>query len=237
MTRNQIAYWELTENKRSHLANERENQRTHKAQESETNRHNLATESEINRHNLATEDLTQQQIRNNYEISLKQAAETERSNRAREFQNYQNYLENARAARKQEKLEQSRIDLGYYQAGVSYASVREQQRHNMANEDYQLADLGMRTKNNYILANQGQQKIDETIRSNLANEAQRHQDTMLTYAQRTTQASGSISEQERHNVATEEETKRHNIWNDILETIKTADKVGTNVYKQIQGRW
>lgn len=81
MTRNQIAYWEMMENRRSNLAKERE-----------TNRSNLANERETNRSNLAREAET---MRNNLVVS----AETNRANLAREAETNRNNLINESIAK------------------------------------------------------------------------------------------------------------------------------------------
>jgi C4-dicarboxylate-specific signal transduction histidine kinase len=55
MTRNQIAYRELKETRRSNRAREEETNRANIAKETEENRSNTAQEAETNRHNVAAE--------------------------------------------------------------------------------------------------------------------------------------------------------------------------------------
>lgn len=105
MTRNQIEYWNLQENKRHNVTTE-----------AETGRHNLATEQETGRHNRATEGIDlgklNESIRHNKmteNISLSSLAETQRHNIATEG------------------LTGMNINLGYSQ-------LAEAQRHNTAVE-------------------------------------------------------------------------------------------------------
>lgn len=69
MTRNQIEYWGLKENKRHNQVSEGEINRHNVATEridlgklQETNRHNVVTENETHRHNVRTEDQTDRQL-------------------------------------------------------------------------------------------------------------------------------------------------------------------------------
>lgn len=76
MTTNQLKYWTLEEDKRSHRAQETETNRANIMKERETERSNKAKELENKRSNLAKE------------------SETARANRAGESIKYQEYLWN-----------------------------------------------------------------------------------------------------------------------------------------------
>lgn len=116
MTRNEIAYQQFVENRRSNMANERETNRSNVAREAETYRSNTAKEFETNRHNLATEDL-----------------------------GYKNYEETKRHNFSMEDLGFAQLGLGYSQLGetrqhnrttetLSQLSNIEQQRANRERE-------------------------------------------------------------------------------------------------------
>lgn len=105
MTKNQIAYNELLEAKRSNIARETETARSNRANETETHRANVTRETETARHNQQSESLgfaqleeTKRSNRANESIKAYTAqtdrsalAENMRANLAREEQNYLNY--------------------------------------------------------------------------------------------------------------------------------------------------
>lgn len=87
MTRNQIEYWKLQEDKRSNQARETETHRANFVNEgltrtglAETGRHNRATEGEQHRTNVANELLKQQSVN----TEKGKLAEQQRSNKAQE---------------------------------------------------------------------------------------------------------------------------------------------------------
>jgi hypothetical protein len=106
MTQNQINYWRLQEEKRSHLATESETQRSNLAKEAENYRSNLAKETETHRSNVvnegvafgnlnesvrshtAQEDIANRELSELMRHQLVTEAETNRSNIARELENY-----------------------------------------------------------------------------------------------------------------------------------------------------
>lgn len=177
MTRNQIEYWANKEKERSNRANESETFRANYAREQETHRSNLANEVETNRHNVATESLQQyanmiNKIRNDqsYQLGLKTAAETERSNKAREKENTR-----SAKAREQETINQRLQDYAVKKRQMSQADysnytarlqAEETQRSHRANEVYNLSSLA------------------ELSRSNVANETERNRANVVSEAQK-----------------------------------------------------
>lgn len=105
MTANQIAYWNLQEQRRSNLERERETQRS-----------NLAKEKETNRSNLAREHLQGSEL-----------DETVRSNLVKEQFNISNLQESSRHNRADESIRQQQVD-------VSRLNLYENQRSNRVNE-------------------------------------------------------------------------------------------------------
>lgn len=85
MTRNAIAWLEVNENKRSHLA-----------QEAETNRHNLATESETTRHNKVGESIDLGNLNETIRHNTTVEGETYRHNLANEKFNLDSLAESVR---------------------------------------------------------------------------------------------------------------------------------------------
>lgn len=132
MTRNQLAYWELMEKKRSNQATETETNRANVAKETETNRSNLAKEGETHRFNLVTEALERGK-----------QAETKRSNLAHEY-----LTERGLANTRRQIEEQSR----HNRATESLDSGRltETTRTNKANEGIRSAELAERKRNNQV---------------------------------------------------------------------------------------
>lgn len=84
MTANQIAYWQLKENERSHLASEGETNRANLAKERENYRSNTAKEKETNRANLVNEALKARGLAEDERSNKAREAETNRSNVYRE---------------------------------------------------------------------------------------------------------------------------------------------------------
>lgn len=62
MTANEVAYWNLQEQKRANLVDEAERQRANMTKEVETERSNRVREQETARANRAQEDLGQQRV-------------------------------------------------------------------------------------------------------------------------------------------------------------------------------
>lgn len=115
MTKNQIDYWNLQENKRSNLAVEKE-----------TNRHNVTTEYETNRHNVVSE-----------KIDLGRLQEQTRHNLATEGISQGSLDESIRHNQAQEYL--GTLNLGY-----NKDTLAEITRHNIATENLTNYDLSIR---------------------------------------------------------------------------------------------
>lgn len=217
MTRNQISYWTLEENKRSNRVNEAETQRSNKAREKETNRHNLATEEETHRHNVATELLTSQA-----------QAEQARHNGVTEMQNSIALAETERSHRANEGLQLQQIYLGYANLGLGYAQLEESQRHNAANEKFNLLNLAETERANEAREQISRDQLDETIRSNKANETINTTRMMLDNAQK----AAALAEETRHNITVEEETERNNKTRNVFEGLTTLNELANGASKR-----
>lgn len=144
MTRNQIAFWELVENRMHNRATEKEANRSNVARENETHRSNVQNEMESRRHNILSETLQGKDI----SVKDKVADETKRHNLAMEqFNKQQNELGWANLGNEQRKTENAYI-LGTRQA-------RENERANRANEAIRSGELAVHA---------GQ--LDETVQHN-----------------------------------------------------------------------
>lgn len=141
MTRNEILYQQNLETNRANVAKETEAHRSNVANETETNRANVARETETHRANTASE------------------WETARANRAKE-------AENTRSAMAKE--------------AISWADLGEKQRSNKANEaigrrnatvnELNASTNRINASTNMQNAQTRQDELEETIRSNEANE-------------------------------------------------------------------
>lgn len=182
MTRNQIEYWKLQEEKRSNRAGETETRRANLARETESHRSNLANERENARSNRARENLQREgNVINSLHLE-RQDAENERANRASEALRADS---NA--------IERERITLGYTQAaanrevgmanaGVGYAQVAESTRANMANEAERSRSNKQQEVVNYINAYANRQNADTRQREQSLKEYQ-YSDTGRDQAQ------------------------------------------------------
>lgn len=224
MTRNQIAYWDLQESKRSHRAVEKETNRSNLAREAETYRSNLAREQENVRHNKVTEVETERHNRATETLTDKQLRETVRHNQAGELLNFQIAQENARANRAREAVQSAQVQFSYDSLKQQAGQIQETVRHNKASEKLGLIDAAIRKQYNDTMAEQSLLKLNETMRSNLENENLKNKEIMLTYAQRTEQSRGQFTETVRHNQTSEDETHRHNVVNEVLELGRTASQ-------------
>lgn len=134
MTRNQIAYQELQERKRSNRANEEltriRDTNTYSlglGSLAESRRHNLVFEMETNRHNLAVEA----QALESLGISARQAAVAERKAAVDEkLANISQYDAETRRLGQQEQARHNRATVG-----AQYAQIAELSRHNKASEE------------------------------------------------------------------------------------------------------
>lgn len=138
MTANQIAYWSLQEDKRSHLVNELETHRSNKAREVENERHNISTETETSRHNLSTESETRRSNIAKENLQERSILENVRHNKAGEMlqdrkisNDYSLGLESNSIARQRNNLESKKIDYDYT---VNLSRNAETSRHNKATE-------------------------------------------------------------------------------------------------------
>lgn len=184
MTKNQIAYYDARERKRSNLANEgltqlrdAETARANLARETETNRSNVARETETARANRAAETETNR-------ANVARESETQRSNLARE-------LETTRSDVARE-TETNRSNLANeLQRSRELAETR---RSHMANEALTSANIAEQTRSNLA-------REFETNRHNTSTEAAttRQQDLSFINEQRAQDVNKSIAESQNQN--------------------------------------
>lgn len=200
MTSNQIKYWDLQERKRSNKVNEAETHRSNVARETETNRHNTVTEAETERHNRALEGLT-----------LKQVTELQRHNQATEVQAVAELQEKHRSNVEQEHIGQLNVGLGYARLG-------EEARHNRVAEENTLFSVLETQRSHRQNEAYTAEQLEETRRSNREREEQNRLNWLTEV--------GRTSEQGRHNVTTEGQTKwyneesiKHSYFNTIVQGV------------------
>lgn len=231
MTRNQIEYLKLQEQKRSNSAQEAETKRANLAREGETARSNLVRESqnqialdETSRHNQAAEGLGQAQLDEAKRSNLVREQETMRSNLERERLQGDLNAETRRANRERER--QGEIQLAEQRrANLANEALRseansETQRANRAMEEYRAQSLAAQIDFNQRTADWRDSSLIETSRSNQARE-QISRDTLeetrrhnlawaaAEAAKQVTNA-GYLAEQVRADIARETETALHN---------------------------
>lgn len=206
MTQNQIAYWKNQEDKRSHLA-----------QEKETNRANKAREA-----------YERQRNDNTLNLGLLNYGETNRSNLAREGENFRTNTANESIKQRQNDINEYIAQTGRYNADINYANaltnagnLAEMSRSNRVNETIKAGQL-LETER----SNKAQEK--ERNRSNIANE----NISRFVAATNSSIASNRNSLQEvqnaetnRHNVATELETKRKNLIDQQLAAARLQNDI------------
>ena len=129
MTSNQIEFAKHKESQRHNLVSETIEQ----GKLTETGRHNVATEkvssgslSESQRHNKVTEKLTQDQIINNYNLGLRQAAAAEKQANAA--------INSAQASMAHAGAAYRSADAAMRQAQNTALNIAETSRHNKATE-------------------------------------------------------------------------------------------------------
>lgn len=163
MTQNQIAYWNLQETERHNKAGEDENKRHNVTTEGETFRHNYVTEqvsiadlNERGRHNRATEYETSRHNMETESQGRQQLAETNRHN-----------LETERQGRTNLDIQLSSLNetIRHNQAGE-----KENYRHNLAQESYNMANLSETQRSNLENERRRREELAETGRHNLATE-------------------------------------------------------------------
>lgn len=202
MTANQIAYWNLQENKRHN-----------RSVETETNRSNVARETETNRSNKAREFQTFQQRMQDRELKRIDQRELERSHRATEWRDYWALEETKRHNKAVEEAGQRQATAQLQQAETSRLLAHEQIRSNQVKERQSENRIAAQNYSdvhrvyqayyaNDLQAAYTYGNLAETHRSNLVEEelkrlgilAEEYRNTEIT----------------RHNLANEQETKRHN---------------------------
>lgn len=198
MTSNQIKYWDLREKHRNNKETEKENKRSHQANEA----------------NL------RYQIGTNYDLGLRNLAETTRANQARENENYRSNTANERIREIANQISQHQADT---------------QRMNAYTQMGNLAEL---IRSNKVHEAQNQQSIDEQGRHNLAQEGISNFQAVTHAAYEQNQISAQRAKLEieasqldeliRHNMATEEEIKRKNIVDQELQALRQKEEIRVN---------
>lgn len=144
MTHNQIAYWQLQEDRRANLAREGEAYRANRANEREVHRANVAREEETQRHNTATEQFNISSLQETSRHNLAQEQETNRHNVAQEKVSFGTLNETVRHNIKSEEL-QSVSNLNSAQANViakdrlDFDKVKESTRISEFDKTYSLS--------------------------------------------------------------------------------------------------
>nr|AVX53440.1 putative ORF1 [Marmot picobirnavirus] len=222
MTSNQLKYWELQEAHRSNLAREAENARSNKAKEqltAQTNAINLQLGSGNLNENIRSHR-TDEQERNRANVAKEGIAW------------YQNYLT------------QSELPIKQQQA---VAALRNSSA-NLQNADTRVNELSEQRRNNLVLASLRDLELLEQQRSHKANEDIARFQSVANYAtnkQNADTSTGELTERSRHNVQTELETKRNNLYdqaldaarlqNDInLGTARTQSQINSNILDAIK---
>lgn len=209
MTQNQISYWNLVELQRSNLAKEKEN-----------NRHNIETEKQGSQ----TIDVNRLGTLGNLDINRANLSELQRSNLAKERENARNnqannlltYLqrltESRNAATREFEAGSGRIQAqaAASQAGTAANMYQETRRSNLVNDA--------------IKALQQQENKRHNIAQENTNRLQTAGNIGNTGSQINVQQ-GQLSESERHNVVSENETKRNNLFNQQLKAAELQDTI------------
>lgn len=197
MTRNQIEYWRLNEQKRSNRANE-EHARNVLSYNykvlAETNRSNLARERETERSNRANEMQRMIEANRNFQLQLRGQAEVERSHLANEKLIKMSNQETQRSNVANERIRELANQAALINAGTQQKQQAETVRSNMARE--------LETNRaNLVKEGQNADVLRETRRSNEAREE---------YNLR------NLTEITRANIAHETEENRKNLANESL---------------------
>lgn len=158
MTKNQIDYWRLQEEKRSHAATEGETKRSNLAKEAENYRSNLARETETHRANvvsegiafgnlseatrshMANEGIAQANLEETVRHQMATESETQRSNLAKEMENYRHNSAVESETRRSNIVNEG-INAGYlaeqtvyHQQQLAHDKTSESNRHKEATE-------------------------------------------------------------------------------------------------------
>lgn len=239
MTRNQIAYWELQESKRSNRARETETHRTNLAQETETNRANLARETETNRSNLARERQAAIDSARSYDLGLQNLRETIRNNTANQKLRSQELAEQKRHSVVGEAQNAIQLGINSYDATTRRLGHLETQRSNMARESQNFLNYRENQLQNLRQYQLGKLSYFENKRSNLANEQLRRDQNQETFRHNIRNESISqfsnltqrmnALETKRHNSATEAETKRSNQMREIISSVDVGSKMASGL--------
>lgn len=209
MTQNQLRYWELREK----------------------NRNNTVTERETGRHNRKTEQLQDKQITTTYNLGLMNLAETNRANLARE-------AENTRSNQAREALTKEQNLIGWRNADISQQNA-DTNRMNAVTNQGMLAETITAHRNQEAIQ---METLDETKKHNRNQEATNSLNALNAVAKTQNEFRigtaelqreySELAEKVRHNMATEEETKR---YNDIRAELERQGLLIENQKVQQQG--
>lgn len=219
MTQNQINFWNLKETERANRAREKEATRANKAKEG-----------------LSAREIATKETQNQINLSLGQGnlAETNRANIARELEQNRSNLSNEQIKRYESAIKlldamtnQQNADTNATNAAtrqgelaLGYNTLAENKRHSMINEAISSRDLQERTRSN------------------------KAQEDLKRFQQATSAATSitsgnlrdlEISEQQRHNLQTELETKRNNLVDQQIELQKLMQQINRDKWNTQSG--
>lgn len=208
MTANQIAYWNLLET-----------QRTNRAKEQEQRRTNLANEEIKRQTNANTLELGQSNVSETHRYNVANINEQERTHR----RNEDIAAYNAATQREKLNIDQYNADIAAKNAATNAmnaitnaGALIETQRANLASESIR------------------QDQNTETNRSNIANEDINRFKAATSYGVSMTDADTKQrgqQESERHDIATERETRHNNNVNQLLNIANTLINLGNAAAK------
>lgn len=229
MTRNQIEYWRLSETRRANRAIEQHNRNVlayNYAVLEETKRSNLAREAETSRSNRARETQNRLDSDRNLMFQLRQMNENERANRAKEKISSNQLDETIRSNKANELIRANQASAQLMNAMTQSRSQAETERSNRERESLGIGQLAETKRSN--IANEGIKMFSqrEVARSNQANEAIKRRQNQI--------ATGQFYELQRHNVVTEEETRRSNIMSELNKQTEISMRSFTEILKSIR---
>lgn len=239
MTRNELAYWELQETKRSNRAREIETNRANVAMETENNRSNLARERETNRSNQARE--IQNRIDSNRNYRIQEATLDQRK--------YEFYMNNQLAQRQQREVERANKaneDIKRDQNTVQILQYGEQRRTNIANENIKRDQLQVtigqnRVSNVQNAFNLQTQRYNAEQTAAINKEKNRLQQQSNSYTLAKLQQDREVQlrnwrETNRHNLATEDLTRSKYRYEFVSNVVKSGFNSITSVAKLATSR-
>lgn len=239
MTKNELAYWDLQESKRSNLARETETNRNNVAVENETKRANLAREKETNRSNQVRE--IQNRLDSERSFRLQTATLDQRK--------YEFYVNSQLANRQQVEIERSHREseaVQRQQALTQSSAQQESRRTNLANEQIKRDQLEVTIGQNrvsnsqraYDLATQRYSAV--TNASNVAErnaiQWQSNSISLRRLNQDRQLQLQSLAEQNRHNLVNEEQNRAKMRYDFMSRVVQAGLRTVTSLAKLTASR-